>query len=423
MDSGSIMLEVIILVILLSCSAYFSATETAFTSYNRAKMKNEAEDGGKLAALVLKLSEKFEKLLATVLIGNNIVNIVATSLSTVLFVSLIKNGELAVTLSTIVMTLSVLIFGEITPKTVAKRSPERYAKKSAKLLNGIIVLLTPLTAVFNIWQHFVIRMMHSEDGSGVTEDEIITVVEEAANGGEIDEQESELIKNAMELNENDAADIATPRVDVVAIPVDASKEEISSTFAESGYSRLPVYEETVDSIIGIIHQNDFYREINNPKINIHDIMKKPIFVPQTIKIGSLLKLLQHEKCHMAVVSDEYGGTYGIVTMEDVLEELVGEIWDEHDEVEEDFTKVSDGVYTVSGSADPEETLENLGIDKEVDCATMGGWVMDELNKIPEVGDTFDCEGYTVTVTAVDGMRAETIEIKKDSEKEAAEEKQ
>ena len=257
----------------------------------------------------------------------------------------------------------------------------------------------------------------------LTEEELLSLVEEVEHSGGIGEQESELIKNAMELNENDAADIATPRVDVVAIPVDASKEEISSTFAESGYSRLPVYEETVDGIIGIIHQNDFYREINNPKINIHDIMKKPIFVPQTIKIGSLLKLLQHEKCHMAVVSDEYGGTYGIVTMEDVLEELVGEIWDEHDEVEEDFTKVSDGVYTVSGSADPEETLENLGIDKEVDCATMGGWVMDELNKIPEVGDTFDCEGYTVTVTAVDGMRAETIEIKKDSEKEAAEEKQ
>ena len=264
MDSGSIMLEVIVLVILLSCSAYFSATETAFTSYNRAKMKNEAEDGGKLAALVLKLSEKFEKLLATVLIGNNIVNIVATSLSTVLFVSLIKNGELAVTVSTIVMTLSVLIFGEITPKTVAKRSPERYAKKSAKLLNGIIVLLTPLTAVFNIWQHFVIKIMHSEDGSGVTEDEIITVVEEAANGGEIDEQESELIKNVIKFSDLDVNDILTPRVDVEAVEIGWDRQRIAEVFSATEFSRLPVYEENLDSIKGILYQKDFYNDSNAP---------------------------------------------------------------------------------------------------------------------------------------------------------------
>ena len=337
------------------------------------------------------------------------------------FVELIGSG--GATVSTAVITVTVLIFGEITPKSLAKESPESFASFSAPIINFIRIILTPVNWLFAQWKKLVSKMFKSKDDRTLTEEELLSLVEEVEHSGGIGEQESELIKNAMELNENDAADIATPRVDVVAIPVDASKEEISSTFAESGYSRLPVYEETVDGIIGIIHQNDFYREINNPKINIHDIMKKPIFVPQTIKIGSLLKLLQHEKCHMAVVSDEYGGTYGIVTMEDVLEELVGEIWDEHDEVEEDFTKVSDGVYTVSGSADPEETLENLGIDKEVDCATMGGWVMDELNKIPEVGDTFDCEGYTVTVTAVDGMRAETIEIKKDSEKEAAEEKQ
>ena len=412
---------IIVMLILVTMSAFFSATETAFSSLSLTKIKISAEQGSKKAALILKLLEDYDKLLSTILVGNNIVNIGLSSIATVWFVDLIGSG--GATVSTAVITVIVLIFGEITPKSLAKESPESFASFSAPIINAIRIVLTPVNWLFSQWKKLVSKMFKSKDDRTLTEEELLSLVEEVEHSGGIGEQESELIKNAMELNENDATDIATPRVDVVAIPVDASKEEISSTFAESGYSRLPVYEETVDGIIGIIHQNDFYREINNPKINIHDIMKKPIFVPQTIKIGSLLKLLQHEKCHMAVVSDEYGGTYGIVTMEDVLEELVGEIWDEHDEVEEDFTKVSDGVYTVSGSADPEETLENLGIDKEVDCATMGGWVMDELNKIPEVGDTFDCEGYTVTVTAVDGMRAETIEIKKDSEKEAAEEKQ
>ena len=396
---------IIVMLILVTMSAFFSATETAFSSLSLTKIKISAEQGSKKAALILKLLEDYDKLLSTILVGNNIVNIGLSSIATVWFVNLIGSG--GATVSTAVITVIVLIFGEITPKSLAKESPESFASFSAPIINFIRIILTPVNWLFSQWKKLVSKMFKSKDDRTLTEEELLSLVEEVEHSGGIGEQESELIKNAMELNENDAADIATPRVDVVAIPVDASKEEISSTFAESGYSRLPVYEETVDGIIGIIHQNDFYREINNPKINIHDIMKKPIFVPQTIKIGSLLKLLQHEKCHMAVVSDEYGGTYGIVTMEDVLEELVGEIWDEHDEVEEDFTKVSDGVYTVSGSADPEETLENLGIDKEVDCATMGGWVMD----------------YTVTVTAVDGMRAETIEIKKDSEKEAAEEKQ
>ena len=381
---------IIVMLILVTMSAFFSATETAFSSLSLTKIKISAEQGSKKAALILKLLEDYDKLLSTILVGNNIVNIGLSSIATVWFVNLIGSG--GATVSTAVITVIVLIFGEITPKSLAKESPESFASFSAPIINAIRIVLTPVNWLFSQWKKLVSKMFKSKDDRTLTEEELLSLVEEVEHSGGIGEQESELIKNAMELNENDAADIATPRVDVVAIPVDASKEEISSTFAESGYSRLPVYEETIDSIIGIIHQNDFYREINNPEINIHDIMKKPIFVPQTIKIGSLLKLLQHEKCHMAVVSDEYGGTYGIVTMEDVLEELVGEIWDEHDEVEEDFTKVSDGVYTVSGSADPEETLENLGIDKEVDCATMGGWVMDELNKIPEVGDTFDCEG-------------------------------
>ncbi len=421
MDSGSIMLEVIVLVILLSCSAYFSATETAFTSYNRAKMKNEAEDGGKLAALVLKLSEKFEKLLATVLIGNNIVNIVATSLSTVLFVSLIKNGELAVTVSTIVMTLSVLIFGEITPKTVAKRSPERYAKKSAKLLNGIIVLLTPLTAVFNIWQHFVIKIMHSEDGSGVTEDEIITVVEEAANGGEIDEQESELIKNVIKFSDLDVNDILTPRVDVEAVEIGWDRQRIAEVFSATEFSRLPVYEENLDSIKGILYQKDFYNDSNAP---VSALVKPVKFIFSSMKISRLLKLFQETKCHMVVVTDEYGGTEGIVTLEDVLESLVGEIYDEHDEVIEDITSLGGDDYTVVGGCSIDRFYEYFNLEEipdDSDITTVSGFAAHSLGKIPDEGDTFDYENLTVTVTKTDSNRVLELKVHKNEKPEDSEE--
>lgn len=421
MDSGSIMLEVIVLVILLSCSAYFSATETAFTSYNRAKMKNEAEDGGKLAALVLKLSEKFEKLLATVLIGNNIVNIVATSLSTVLFVSLIKNGELAVTVSTIVMTLSVLIFGEITPKTVAKRSPERYAKKSAKLLNGIIVLLTPLTAVFNIWQHFVIKIMHSEDGSGVTEDEIITVVEEAANGGEIDEQESELIKNVIKFSDLDVNDILTPRVDVEAVEIGWDRQRIAEVFSATEFSRLPVYEENLDSIKGILYQKDFYNDSNAP---VSALVKPVKFIFSSMKISRLLKLFQETKCHMVVVTDEYGGTEGIVTLEDVLESLVGEIYDEHDEVIEDITSLGGDDYTVVGGCSIDRFYEYFNLEEipdDSDITTVSGFAAHSLGKIPDEGDTFNYENLTVTVTKTDSNRVLELKVHKNEKPEDSEE--
>lgn len=421
MDSGSIMLEVIVLLILLSCSAYFSATETAFTSYNRAKMKNEAEDGGKLAALVLKLSEKFEKLLATVLIGNNIVNIVATSLSTVLFVSLIKNGELAVTVSTIVMTLSVLIFGEITPKTVAKRSPERYAKKSARLLNGIIVLLTPLTAVFNIWQHFVIKIMHSEDGSGVTEDEIITVVEEAANGGEIDEQESELIKNVIKFSDLDVNDILTPRVDVEAVEIGWDRQRIAEVFSATEFSRLPVYEENLDSIKGILYQKDFYNDSNAP---VSALVKPVKFIFSSMKISRLLKLFQETKCHMVVVTDEYGGTEGIVTLEDVLESLVGEIYDEHDEVIEDITSLGGDDYTVVGGCSIDRFYEYFNLEEipdDSDITTVSGFAAHSLGKIPDEGDTFDYENLTVTVTKTDSNRVLELKVHKNEKPEDSEE--
>lgn len=398
------------MVALVAMSGYFSATETAFSSLSVTKMRILAEHGNKSAALVLKLLENYDKLLSTILVGNNIVNIALASLATVWFVG--KIGNSGATVSTVVTTVVVLIFGEITPKSLAKESPEGFALFSSPIIRFLAVLLTPINALFSLWKKLVSKFFKSEEDRSLTEEELLTIVEEVEQNGGIGEQEGELIRSALELNENNASDIATPRVDVTAISLDAEENEIASVFAESGYSRLPIYDETLDNIVGVVHQTDFFREKGKEDYSLRAIMKKPIFVPESIKIGALLKILQREKCHMAVVSDEYGGTLGIVTMEDILEELVGEIWDEHDEIEEDFEKASDGTFTVSGAADPEEMLETLGLDEEIRYATVSGWVMDELDKIPEVDDAFEYKGYHIRVTAVDGMRADTIEIRK-----------
>lgn len=401
---------IIVMGILVMMSAYFSATETAFNSLNITKLKIAAEHGDKGAVLMLKLIDDYNRLLTTILVGNNIVNIALSSIATVFFIELI-GGDIGATVSTAVITVVVLIFGEITPKSVAKESPEAFARFSAPIINFLAVILTPINFIFSMWKKLVSLVFKSSGEQAVTEEELLSMVDEVESSGVIDEQESELIRNAMELNENDAADIATPRVDIEAVGKDWTKEEVAEVFVETGYSRLPVYVDSIDNIIGIIHRTDFYN--NYDMENIADTMlTKPIFVPTTMKLGALLKLLQKNKCHMAVVTDEYGGTYGIVTMEDILEELVGEIWDEHDEIEEDMSE-NKGVYTVSGSMDPEELFEELEMDiDEVPYATLSGWIMDELNKVPEEGDTFNSNGYKFTVESVDGMRVDTAVIEK-----------
>ena len=398
------------MLICIIMSAYFSATETAFNSLNMTKIKIAAERGDKTATLIIRLLDDYNRLLTTILVGNNIVNIALSSMATVLFIELL-GGDIGATVSTAVITVVVLIFGEITPKSIAKESPEAFARFSAPIINFLAVILTPINYIFGLWKKLVSLVVKSSDEQAVTEEELLSMVDEVEQSGGIDEQESELIRNAMELNENCAADIATPRVDIEAVEKNWTKEEVAEVFVESGYSRLPVYVDSIDNIIGIIHRTDFY---NNYEVeNISDTMlTKPLFVPTTMKLGALLKLLQKSKCHMAVVTDEYGGTYGIVTMEDILEELVGEIWDEHDEIEEDMSE-NKGIYTVSGSMDPEEFFEELGMDiEEVPYATLSGWIMDELNKVPEVGDTFENRGYRFTVETVDGMRVDTAVVEK-----------
>ncbi len=408
MDSTSI---IVVLVLLVACSAYFSATETAFTSFNKIRMKNLAADGNRKAALVLALADQYDQILTTILIGNNIVNIAAASLATVLFTQLL--GDKGVSVSTVVMTVVVLIFGEVSPKSLAKESPEAFALKAAGPLKTLKTLLTPLNILFMGWRRLLNRVFHAQQGGGITEDEIITMVDEAQSEGGIDEHEGNLIRSAIEFKDLEVMDILTPRVEVVAIASDMPLEEVSCLFEEHGFSRLPVYEENLDKIIGVVHEKDFYANLHKGKTSLMDMMKPVIFISTGLKISHLLKLLQHTKSHMAVVIDEFGGTAGIVTLEDVLEELVGEIWDEHDEVLEQMRPVGEDSYLISGSASVDKVFRHLELDEECEWATVNGWVMDVMDCIPRVGQGFTYKDLAITVTQADSRKVLEVRIQRE----------
>ncbi len=402
MDADSI--QILIMAVCVVFSAYFSATETAFSCMNTIRMKAEAEAGDKRAARALRLAENYDKLLSTILIGNNIVNILMASIATLFFVR--HWDDLGATLSTVVTTVVVLIFGEISPKSIAKDSPEAFAKFSAPLLGLLMWVLTPVNFLFVQWKKLLSLIFKPKNQSGVTEQEILTMVEEATHGGEIDEQESELIRSAMGFNEQYVTEIFTPRIDVVGVPEEATYEEVAAIFTESGYSRLPVYRESMDDIMGVLHQRDFHA-LPADSTTFLAAVKPAQYITRFMKIGDLLRMLQKNKAHMAVVCDEFGGTMGIVTMEDILEELVGEIWDEHDEVIEDFVKLDDTTYRVQGGAPLDELLELLELEpteEDEESSTVNGWAMALLDKIPEQGDTFVERNVKVTVEELDSKR-------------------
>ena len=407
MEEQSISLIIIIGCIIMS--AYFSATETAFSSLNRIRIKNMAEKGNKRAGLVLKLSENYDGLLSTILIGNNIVNIASASLATVIFVKLLGD-EAGASISTVVTTIVVLIFGEVSPKSIAKESPEQFAMFSAPFLNAFMVLLTPANYLFKQWKKLLSLLIRTLGDSGITEEELLAIVEEAKQDGGIDEQEGSLIKSAIEFTELEAMDIATPRVDVTGIPVDADKEEIAAVFGETGYSRLPVYKDKIDDIIGIIYQKDFYNQVYRGVCSVEAIVRPALYVAKSKKINVLLKELQKNKMHIAVVIDEFGGTMGIVTLEDILEELVGEIWDEHDVVVQEIEKISDQEYLVLGNTSVEKLFEELGGEEEFESFTVSGWVMELAERIPEEGDVLYYENMTITVMKMKDRRVEQVRI-------------
>lgn len=318
-------------------------------------------------------------------------------------------------------TIVVLIFGEVSPKSIAKENPESFAMFSAPFLGLLMKILTPANFLFKQWKKLLSKIIKAEGDHSITEEELLTIVEEAEQEGGIDEQESSLIRSAIEFSELEAADILTPRVDVVGIALDTPKEEIAKIFLQTGFSRLPVYEGSIDHIIGIIYQKDFHNYVYHTNKDISAIIRPVLFIAKSKNIGELLKELQLKKSHIAVVMDEFGGTVGIVTLEDVLEELVGEIWDEHDKVVEEIEKISDKEYIVMGSANVEKLFEEMDREEEFEVLTVSGWVMDALDKVPDEGDEFEYHGLKVTVVQMDGKRVGKVRITIEEKEEVVEE--
>ncbi len=402
--------QIIIMAVCLLMSAYFSATETAFSCVNKTRLKAMAEKGNKKAGKTLVLAEQYDKVLSTILIGNNIVNIGLASIGTMLFLKLLADADLAATVSTAVVTVVVLIFGEISPKSIAKDIPERFAMFATPLLRLFILLLSPLNFLFGLWKKFLSLIIHVEDNEKMSQEELLMLVEEVEQEGAIDTDEGDLIRNAIEFTGQKAEDILTHRVDLVAVEKEDTKEEIAKVFFESRFTRLPVYDQTIDNIVGILHIKDFFTVDGISPKSLEELMTEPLYIQESLMIDDLLKEFQTNKTHIAVVVDEYGGTVGVVTMEDIFEELVGEIWDEHDEVVEEFHKMNETDYLVDCSVDFEDFAEFFGIEDQTENRSLGGWVMEKLDKIPEVADTFTFDNLTVEITEIDSHRATYVRV-------------
>ena len=397
------------IILLTLCSTFFSATETAFSSASKIKLKNMAANDNKRAAQALALTEDFDRLITAVLVGNTISNIVMTAVATVYGIAT-WGARLGPTIATVIVTLLILILGEISPKILAREYAEEVALFLTPFVRALIFILTPLTFIFNGLKVFLKKVFGRKGGPEFSEDELLTIVEEAEAGGAIGEEQSELIANAIEFNDIEAIDILTPRVDIVAIERGTPVAEIKQVFKESGLSRLPVYEDDLDNIIGVINQKDLY---NNNVRTIKDteaIIKPVAYVAETLKAAVLLKKMQAKRTHIAIVVDEYGGTTGLVTLEDIIEEIVGDIYDEHDTVtSRDVRPAGKDVYMVAGGANLEDFFKMFDEEIEADATTINGWVMIELDRLPKAGDSFVYESkhivFRVRVTRADARRA------------------
>ena len=408
---------IMIMAVCLLLSAYFSATETAFSSANTTRLRTLAEKGSRNAALSLKLLGQYDRLLSTILIGNNIVNIATASIGTVLFVR--HYGDAGATISTVVVTVVVLIFGEISPKSIAKDCAEEWAMTAAPFLRCLIWLLMPLNALFSLWKKLLAKVFHLDADSKMSPEELLMLVNEVQQDGSIDKDEGDLLKNAIGFSEQEAQDILIHRVDLAALPVTASKEEVADLFTQTKYSRLLIYREDIDHIIGTIHQKDFYVGCGVTDKPLEEILSPALFVLENEPISLLLKKLQSAKTQVAVVVDEYGGTCGIVTMEDILEELVGEIWDEHDEEEVFLRKLGPDTYAVDAAMDFDDFAAYFHLKTDSEMVSVSGWVMEQFGRVPEAGDSFTFDGLRVEVTRVENNRIEEIHVEQETPKATA----
>lgn len=396
------------LFVCVALSAFFSASETAYSALSRVRLKTLQAEGDKRAAMALTLSDDYDRLLTTILVGNNIVNISGTSIATVLFTAWL--GGYGATISTVVMTVMILIFGEVSPKALAKESPEHIAMAAAPWLDVIVKILTPVNALFRLWRRFLGRIFKPQEDESHIEAELMTMVDEAQHEGDMDAHEGELIRSAIEFNDQDVLSIMTPRVDVTALEDTATMEEAADVFRASGFSRIPVYHEDMDHVVGILHEKDFYVLQHAGCESIRQIMAPPVMAPATLKVSKLLKMFQQTKTHMVVVLDEFGGTEGIVTMEDVLEELVGEIYDEHDIISEEVIPLEDGSCLVDGGMQLSELLDSMQVADTFEAETVGGWAAEVLGCIPTVGVRFETPLLGGQVTQMDKRRVMQVRV-------------
>lgn len=400
------------IIILIMLSAYFSASEMAFTSVNKIRLMNMEANGNKRAGAVLRATENFDKLLSTVLVGNNIVNITSASIATLFFNSLIKSANLATTVSTVVMTVVVLIFGEITPKLFAKEKPEACAMLFYPLLKMLMIVLTPINLIFSGWKWLLRKIFKFKKTSTITEGELLTIVETAENEGELQEHESQLIRSAIEFEDLDVKDIMIPRINVIAVEENSDMESVYDKFVQHGFSRMPVYAENIDAVVGIIHEKDFYALLHDGGKDIKSIIQSSVCVSSSMKISTVLRMLQKAKVHMAIVVDEFGGTEGIVTLEDILEELVGEIYDEHDEIEILFKKVDDKTFIVSGDENVEDMYEKLDLSApdDTESTTVSGYITELMDKIPQTGEKLTLKDIEIEVTKASAKHVQEVKV-------------
>lgn len=402
----------LVLLLLLGASAFFSASETAFSSLNKIRLKNLASDGNKNAVIALAISDDFDRMLSTILIGNNVVNLSASSIATVVATLLLGSAGAAV--STILLTVLVLIFGEVLPKSYAKENAEKVALLVARPLHMIQRVLSPLAWFFIRLQRTVKPKGDVEAEPSVTGRELKTIIQNSEDEGVLDEQGSDIMQSALEFDTTTVQQILLPRVDMTAIDIEDDIETILETAVAHGYSRIPVYEDNIDNIIGIICGKDILEAlVHRRELDIRSLVRDCLYVYRSKKISDLLGEFKQKKLHLAIVTDEYGGTLGMVTMEDILEELVGEIWDESDEVRQDITRVSDTCYEVQGDFNIEDFFDTIGYDvKNFTCgySTMGGWALESLSHIPEVGENFAYGALRLTVTEMDEQRVVKLRV-------------
>ncbi|WP_295213179.1 hemolysin family protein [Ruminococcus sp.] len=410
-------MKVLVIAILLMISAVCSATETAFSSCNRIRLKKLADEGSKSAKKALYICDNFDKALTAILIGNNVVNISSSSLATVLFTE--KFGAGSVGIATIVMTVLVLIFGEILPKSLAKENSERFSILMAAPLSAFMFIITPLTAIFMGIKNGASKLVSSgKDQPSVTEEELKYIIDEIQDEGVLEKQESELVQSALDFDEITISEILVPRVNIEGVELHDDMEDIKKLFIQSKYSRLPVYEKDIDHIIGLIHQSDFFEIYLKGKKDISAIMNKPLYITENRKISDILRQMQRKKVHMAVVLDQYGGTEGICTLEDIIEELVGEIYDESDEEDTSFVKLGDGQFEASAELSVSDFLDRMGLPEdtiETERTSLGGWIMDILDRIPEQNEVVSCPPFEMTIKMEDEQKIDRIRFKVDED--------